>query len=204
MPEPRTNNNLIIHRLIPLEPFGTLIRVRDFIVEMSEGKFGLGGGGGCSCAIGDNVEIDMQPHTFQKAAEELLDEKALSYLSYGRDMCWWAYAVDIGGKAFSNFAQSSGNGSIDVLSEIMEFVLCSEGDTNISLKKIEETLSALDASSQGIRSIQDASHDERIAVEKLLRSKLQEETGHSSLVDVSLLTDSSAHYTTRIFDKNYR
>lgn len=44
MPEPRTNNNLIIHRLIPLEPFGTLIRVRDFIVEMSEGKFGLGGG----------------------------------------------------------------------------------------------------------------------------------------------------------------
>lgn len=203
MPDTTENeNSLIIHRIVPLDPFGTLIRVRDFIGDMSEGKVGMPGGGSYCSLIGDDCTLDMPSHAFQQAAEAFLDKKALSYRSYGRDMCWWTYAIDIGGKAYSNFAWSSGDGGVDVLSDIMELALSSESDTNVSFEQIEQKLSALDAKCNGILSIEDASPDERLAVEKVLKGKVQEATGKDNLVSQSCLAEGAVHYVVRVYDKN--
>ncbi|AQT06505.1 hypothetical protein [Acetobacter persici] len=194
--------NLIIHRIAPLDPFGTLIRVRDFIGDMSEGKVGMPWGGSCCSLIGDECSLDMPSHAFRQAAEAFLDKKDLSYRGYGREMCWWTYAVDIGGKAFSNFARSAGDGGVDVLSESMELALSSKGGANVSFAQIESKLSAMDAKCNGIISIENADPDERLAVERILKTKLREVTGKDNLVSLSCLMEDATHYVVRIFDKN--
>lgn len=195
-----SKNNLLFHQITPLDPFGTLIRVRDYIKEMGEGEFNHKPVGSiCSC-IGDSYSLDMPPHAFCEEAEALLDVLNLPYRCFARDACGWTYAVNIDGKAFSNFATSPGGGAIDVLSDTVEAII---GTERISFGQVESRLQALEAECGSITSILEASSSERLAVEKFLHQRLKEITGQTTLIGKSFLTESSLHYSVRISDKRF-